>query len=69
MNALLMLLGGVTSYIGKIGLFISVIAWVLGLLSVIPYVSFWWISGFFTLFIGGIFVAAMGTLSKTKRRF
>lgn len=58
--SILMLLGGVGLVVGKYGTLISILAWVVGLLGIIPYVSFWWVSAFMLTFILSIISASLG---------
>jgi hypothetical protein len=46
--AFLSLISALGLFVGKYGSIVSLLAWILGLLGVIAYVSFWWI----TLFVG-----------------
>ena len=46
--AFLSLTSALGLFVGKYGSIVSLLAWILGLLGVIAYVSFWWI----TLFVG-----------------
>jgi hypothetical protein len=52
--AFLSLTSALGLFVGKYGSIVSLLVWILGLLGVITYVSFWWV----TLFVG-IFITSL----------
>jgi hypothetical protein len=55
--ALLSLTSTLGLFVGKYGSIVSLLVWLLGLLGVITYVSFWWV----ILFVG-IFITSLALL-------
>lgn len=68
MKALLIALGGMAAGVGYYGLIVSFIVWLLGLIGVISYVSFWWVAGFFLSWITGVIICTetMATVGKKR---
>lgn len=60
--SILMLLGVVGGIVGKFGTIISVIVWVVGLLGVIPAISFGWVILFVGIFIAALVSATAGVV-------
>lgn len=60
LGALLVFLGGMGMFIGKYGALVSLIAWIVGLLGLITYVSFWWVTGMVVLALGSVVTFAIG---------
>ena len=61
------ILGGVLTTVGSLGLLVAkfgipttVIAWLLGLLGIISYVSFWWVSGMLLTLIISLISTVLG---------
>lgn len=53
---ILSLTGALGLFVGKIGSIISLVVWALGLLGVISYVSFWWVTLFICIFLASLVI-------------
>lgn len=52
--------GSIACVIGKYGTIVAIIAWLLGLMTLIPPVSFWWVTGMILTVILGLLSAVIG---------
>lgn len=64
--ALIALTGIFGLFLGKYGTIISLITWILGLLGVLPCISFWWVGVFLITFVIGFLLTALGAYKLNK---